>query len=607
MAAVYGNIYRFAFDSRNGSEIEIIISKAGYTGAVTTRPLGMAPILRRENNNNIYGTSLEIYAECREYGEYAQFYTTSAFEYKVTLYRDGRSIWSGYVSPELYSEPDIPVPYDVQIIATDGLGELKNFTFDSNGYRTLEEHIKGMLNQAHVVDDIQMISQIKYNLDDATSSAARNLLKLRLDLSHENGENCYDVLQNILASLHAGMTLHDGKWLLWRETDIAYIVSHKGVEGFDDAGNDILLPICNFGSMRSHKWWPVGNMTLAVEPAKKSIKLTSPFHYREDILKNTSWSFGNGTVYDDVEAAHILPGESSYFTKNLDFGGEVGYKLCLKVVARNVGAGTEDQNIRIRILINGRTSGGQRQYWLVRSAATSRGKGAYVWSTVDGIIEETLPAPAESDSASDAQEIEIIIPLYSDGARSYAYASSIDVLVSNPTGLYPIHVYDVTLSKYEQPDGHVLNVNIENGARESAADVNLSMTDASLAPGNGILSMTGIPVKPSGYSGVIKSWELMSGEAGDYLTVMGKDYALSIKAPLLKYSGRLNVPRVPLPVMFKRDKTFYWLKTYEYDLYEDEMGVELISIPADILAGYHLFYVEEGQFLASDGDFYVVK
>lgn len=607
MATAYGNIYRFAFDSRNGSEIEIIISKAGYTGAVTTRPLGMAPVLRRENNNNIYGASLEIYAECRKFGEYAQLYTTSAFEYKATLYRDGQNIWSGYVSPELYSEPDIPIPYDVQIIATDGLGELKNFTFESNGYKTLKDHIKGMLQQAQVVDDIQMISQIKYGLDQTTSSSANNLLDVRLDLSHENGENCYDVLQNILASLHAGMTLHNGKWLLWRETDIAYIVSHKGVEGFDNAGNDILLPIYNFGSSRSNKWWPVGNMTMAVEPAKKSIQLTSPFYYREDILNNIEWSLGNNAVFNTVEEAYDLPNQDSYMTKRMEFDGEVGYKLSLKISAQNIGSGEEDQNIGVSILIDGRTYGGQKQYWLVKSDATSRGKGAYLWSTVDGKIEESLPAPQESDTASDAQQIEIILPLHRSGSRSYAYASSVEVKVYNPTGLYAIRVYDITMSKVEQPDGHVLNVNVENGARESANDVDLSMSDALLAPENGIVSMTGIPVKPSGYSGVITNWVLISGEAGDYLTVMGKDYARSIKAPRLKYSGSLNVPRDPLPVMFKRDKTFYWIKTYEYDLYEDEMVVELISIPADILAGYQLFYVQEGQYMASDGEFYVVK
>lgn len=611
MTTTYGDIYRYAFYSRNGSDIEIVISKAGYTGAVTTRPLGMAPVLRRENNNNIYGTSLEIYAECREFGEYVQFYTTSAFEYKVTLYRDGRNIWSGYVSPELYSEPDIPVPYDVQIIATDGLGELKLFTFESEGYQTLEDHIKRMLRQAQVVEDIQMISQIKYGLEDNIYSAANDLLKLKLDLSHENGKSCYDVLQNVLASLHAGMTLHDGKWLLFRETDIAYIVSHKGVEGFDNAGNDVLFPIYHFGSSDSNEWWPVGNMTVAVEPAKKSIELTSPFHYRENILKDVAWSLSDGAEYDEDEEAYVIPTEGSSITKRMEFGVDVAYKLSLKIKARNVLSGesgeSQDQNIGIKVLIDGRTSGGQRQYWLVKSDSINRGSKSYVWRSVEGQIEELLQAPTQSDTASDAQGIEIVLPLYRAGSRSYTYASSVEVTVYNPAGVYPINVYDVGLAKYEQPDGHILNVKLENGAREYASDVDLSMTDGSLAPESASVTMTGIPMKPSGYLGPIMNWELMSGETGDYLSIMGKDYAISIRSPLLRYTGRLNVPRHPLPVMFKRDTTFYWIKTYDYDLYEDEIGVELVSIPADILAGYQLLYVQEGQFLAADGDFYIVK
>lgn len=602
----YGNIYRFAFDSINGSEIEIIISKAGYTGEATTRPLGMAPVLRRENSDNIYGTSLEIYAECVEAGEYAQLYTTSAFEYKVTLYRDGRNIWAGYISPELYAEPDLPTPYDVQIIATDGLGELKFFTFESNGYKTIEEHIKGMLNQAQVTDEIQLISQMTYGLNEDTFSAPNELLRVKVDLSHENGENCYDVLQRILSSLHAGMTLHDGKWVIWRETDLAYIVSRKGVSGYDNSGADIHFPISNVGSATAYKWWPIGNMTVNVIPAKKGIELTSPFHYKEDILGDVEWSLGEGVQYDEVEEAYILPDQGSYITKHLDFDAEVGYRLLLKILARNVGS-TEEQNIGVRVLIDGRTYSGRGQYWLLRSATTNEGIRSHVWSNIEGTFEEELPVPSEADTASDAVEIEVFLPLYRSGARSYAYASSIDVMIFNPAGIHDIYVYDVTVAKYEQPEGYILDVNIDNGAREAAADVDLSMSDGALTPDAGIVAMTGIPLKPSEVSDVITVWGLMSGDTGEYLDIMGQDYAMSVKRPLLRYSGRLNVPRGVLPLMFKRDKTFYWVKTYDYDLREDEMGVELISIPSDILAGYEPFFVQEGQFYAADGEFYVLK
>ena len=76
---------------------------------------------------------MEIYAECKVDGEFLELYTSDPKEFLVTVDVEGGTgyddrPWIGYISPELYSEPDIAPPYDVQITATDGLGELKLMT-----------------------------------------------------------------------------------------------------------------------------------------------------------------------------------------------------------------------------------------------------------------------------------------------------------------------------------------------------------------------------------------------------------------------------------------------------------------------------------------------
>ena len=117
--------YRYRWASQNGNQGEVLLLKDGYTGAVIDRPLGRAPELSMEQNGHIHGTSLVLYLECRKDGEYTELYTSSAKEWQVQLWWNGRSLWTGYLSPELYSEPDIAPPYDVCVTATDGLGELK--------------------------------------------------------------------------------------------------------------------------------------------------------------------------------------------------------------------------------------------------------------------------------------------------------------------------------------------------------------------------------------------------------------------------------------------------------------------------------------------------
>ena len=125
--------YRFRWNSVHGVEFNIYIQKDGYEGDVIQRPLGRAPLLRKKKNGPICGTSLEIYAECQVDGEFSELYTSNPKEFLVLLTRGNDTIWSGFVSTELYSEPSVAPPYDVQIVATDGLGELKLNNFTKRG------------------------------------------------------------------------------------------------------------------------------------------------------------------------------------------------------------------------------------------------------------------------------------------------------------------------------------------------------------------------------------------------------------------------------------------------------------------------------------------
>ena len=65
----------------------------------------------------------------RKCGYWEEFYTSSATEYKVTLSKDGKSEWSGYVTPDSFSE-SLQYRGSVTIIARDNLGALQDFEYD---------------------------------------------------------------------------------------------------------------------------------------------------------------------------------------------------------------------------------------------------------------------------------------------------------------------------------------------------------------------------------------------------------------------------------------------------------------------------------------------
>lgn len=77
-------------------------------------------------------------------GNWEEFYTSSATEWKVVLMKDGVTEWSGYITPDSYSE-SLQYRGSVTIIARDNLGALQDLeyehTADSSGMVSLIEVI----------------------------------------------------------------------------------------------------------------------------------------------------------------------------------------------------------------------------------------------------------------------------------------------------------------------------------------------------------------------------------------------------------------------------------------------------------------------------------
>lgn len=564
--ASYGTIYEFRFDDINGDDVDIFIAKKNYTGSVTRRALGRTPILKRERSGNILGTSLEIYAECRVDGEFAQLYTSSADEFRVEVYKRQNLLWRGFVSPELYSEPDIAPPYDVQIIATDGLGELKNYDFiQGSRPRSFLGHLNAMLAHTNLDLGVEAVSDLQY-YDDGWSNG---LLSIVVDLQHKESEDCYSVLQSLLASVNACITVQDAKWTIIRETDLYNNIPRIGSVAF--------------GSMANCEWWPIGNLSSDIIPAARSLSLVSENQYRYSALLNSamtedaSWQRELNAFYDQDEGAYLLPDSGSTIRQGANFNAEVGYQLVLRISARNLG-NAEAQMIGVAVKINGRLYQAGSEFWL---AARAEDKEKFLWSNQESYVEFELPASSESDSRSAAKNIEIVIPLYKYDNRSYAYATAMEVTIFNSTGSGTMAVYQCSLSQYEQYKGNKIDIRIGNGAREDAGSTDLLFNDGEFAQQAAEVFRTSLPLAYSSEA-IIKRWQTASIAEDSYLSVLGRDYAMQVALPRMRYRGKLNVPSLAfprIPMLFQRDNTYYFLNTYSYDLLNSELEVELISIP----------------------------
>lgn len=565
----YGVKYQFSIEATNGDEVDIFLLQRDYSGQKHIRALGRAPILKRERNGCILGTSLEIFAECRVDGEFAELYTSDAYEYKVEVYKRQILQWTGFVSPELYAEPDIAPPYDVQIIATDGLGELKNYDFAAyDRLKSYQAYIELMLEHTGLGLAVEVVSDLQYY--DEGWSDANGLESIVVDLSHKAGENCYDILQAMLTSVNACITQQDGSWTVIRESDL---YSWRNTIGSME-----------FGSMNSCDWWPVGNLNADVIPAKKYLSLTSENHYKPTVLQNSAmasdegWAKEYNAAYDETEKAYILPDGGSNIRQTVNFFTEVGYRLFLHISARNVGDAAESQKLGVMIKINGRMYQAGDEFWLKELAGY---EGRYAWSNTEGYLEFELPEPSDSETRADASDIEVVIPLYKYDSRSYAYATSLEVMIFNISGVHDIYLYECSLQQYEQPLGHKIEAVIANGARESMSDIELALNDGTYAQPAAEIFRNAIPIAYHSEA-IIQKWKTPASGEGSYLSVMAKDYAMQVALPRMRYRGKLNVPSMAepvVPLLFFRDGTYYFLNTYSYDLLNDELEVELISIP----------------------------
>ena len=560
--ASYGTIYEFRFDDINGDDVDIFIAKKNYTGSVTRRALGRTPILKRERSGNILGTSLEIYAECRVDGEFAQLYTSSADEFRVEVYKRQNLLWRGFVSPELYSEPDIAPPYDVQIIATDGLGELKDHDYRFYGKATLRNHIQHALAPTSLQGDITLISSLSWE-DDTSANAPSSLLEMVTDLSHLEEESCYDVLQSILTSLNACITQQDGGWMVIRESDL-YLNAFK-------------LPTALFGSMTKAQWWPVGNMSIDIIPAKKEVSVVHENQYRENILPPISmgvaagWEIGVGCYYSSAEGGWIVPPQTGLSYRIDARQYPLQSNLLLRIKARCLAIEGRDDVSKLSVYME-RDYAGSTTY-LIRDYSPQEDRVIMRWhDEMMGYVYAWDAPFVEQDTEPAVHDLEILVPLSGE-----TLAESLNIVIGNPyPSPYLLCIYSIELTQAEQTPGSRLTAIIANGAREK-------MNESKV-----ILSSSANPSLPDLQYGILRldggvvEWHTPATTAPDLLSFAARDLAMQVALPRMRYRGKLNVPSLAfprIPVLFQRDDTYYFLNTYSFDLLNSELEVELISIP----------------------------
>lgn len=563
--------YRFHFESINGAEYTVNISKEGYSGSVISRPLGKAPILRKSASGCIHSTSLDLVLECHVDGEYSEFYNAAPGDYLVFLFKNNTQIWQGSLVTELYSAPEIAPPYDVSITANDGIALTKEFIYQPQGavtpknlLRSLLEDVPGLGRSIYIISDIAA--------DGLTSVNFWNAALINLD--YKAGETKYDVLTYFLETIHATITVHDGNWLIARETDVSVSGSTITCLLAPRNNNNITTSsirgaVQTAGKMGVATLWPIGHMSTNIAPAKRRVTVEAPYH----VMSGAPSVAANGwTIHNSSHALFL--GGSYIFTYAVidDDYGEVYAQIPIRSFTKN-----------LRLTIQVAT-------YLAYVYPNKSDLKIYVMFTPTGGSTKHYDGIAWVDSAEVFENPELTKPA---GTVEPPQEFSFDISPSSDfaDGVLDItfvgrrvRLYDAVLETVIGA-GYKDTISINNGARGDGDTVEIA---GSRVTSDDVVSpafLQGIFLKPdsSPAENFVDS-NFSSGLSFMSLIAMGK--ALSVALPRLELSGTFNFPAsvTSVPLVITYGGVTYWVESYDLNAKEEELTLTARALPSASLS-----------------------
>lgn len=560
MIMAYGELYRFVFDAANGPEVTISVAKKDYTGAVSSRAVGGSAVLKRERSGHILGSSLEWAAECLVEDEFADLYTSDPTLYQVTVKFGASRIWRGFITPELYFAPWVNAPYDITLTASDNLAELKNYDFQKQGDKTVRELLLLLLDKTN--QDVASMTAISSLVD----GDERGLLDFTINIDQLEGSTCYEVLDKILESFHAYIRFDavSLRWVLLRETDVS---NYSGISYIG------LSSLAGLGQL-----FPVGNLSMNIEPAKKSLSLildhANPRECLPAISSASSWFTSSGaTIGSDNLGNYIgFPGGSK---------DEAAY---VQLSAATLGLNDSYSQANYTLQLNAYMLSGRYVYAVISILVSTSVDGSFpvtlylydtgTWHNTSPVSNTIVNAPKFTfDEINGTGSISFKLPQKEDGTVPYMKLVNMRVELVN-CAKSTCHLYDVSLRRAagDLPDGIVTRILLDNEARGRADDVTLSFG------------------ADRNYENIINAKDFTSAaisEAKTFNDFMAIDNALSIANPRLRLSGLVmykskawKLPEFIRTMHSSAANLDYIVEQYTVNLVNGEIDISMLSLPA---------------------------
>lgn len=427
-------LYWVQFDDRSGNIIRAELLEANYTGDGERIFASSNPVSIKwqgegdERYEPIKGSECTVTFESDIDFKFITVFSADNRKYRIDVYKgvEGEALhldWTGYVLPEIYSEPYRMPPYFVQLKAVDGLGMLKYTPFGLQGssvsqfsiisyiIQTLDLHIP-LISSLDIYE-----SQMLTTIDDEPLQQAN--VNTAVYVKNKKKLNCQDVLKANLLIYYAKIFQTKGTIRIVRHDQL------RGIYGqriYDKNGTFLLSryinPVVDIETPNSGNYNPIfinDNATLAIKTAFKSIKTILTYGTETNLVTDGDFlpsafsdahNLINWTDTANIEQREAYPGV--YSVAILDNGTTPGFKITSKPVFLYEGNGNSI-SIRFDYFVKASVLGSTTpevpyqikigtQYWT-----------GSAWTSTPTIINETAQVNITSRTKYD------LIPVPEDG------------------------------------------------------------------------------------------------------------------------------------------------------------------------------------------------
>lgn len=308
MAAKYKN----EFYDYCGLLCTVEIYESGFTGATTAIKGSDNPCtiryLGEGDDKFVHMKASEAVLEWKPTVElqFLSLFLGANKDYLVKIYRGVDPIWYGWINPEYYSEPFLPIEMSptTTITATDGLALLKNIRFPIPSYTTFQQtmisYVATCLSQIGL--DSNMTIRVGLDLTINASPATltdRHLEGMYIDWrsftdDEGNMPYCYDVLNEILSFLNARLYQYADSWYIER-VDMKHTTHNYNVYSMAGGYNSTVSSFDPVVQLTAHsgrgsdiRFFPDTN--LEVQPAARYFTIKQKYGRRDNLLNFTNYA-----------------------------------------------------------------------------------------------------------------------------------------------------------------------------------------------------------------------------------------------------------------------------------------------------------------------------